>query len=87
MGPLRIQLSSYLYLVSICFIELNVLRIPQSKIYHVVNGDFLAYFFNLFVLNLLKINSYKCNKGHQGYSTMLPSILMLLYCVYMHDIG
>jgi hypothetical protein len=43
MVPLRIQLSSYPYLVSICFIELDVLRIPQSQIYHAINRDFLAY--------------------------------------------
>jgi hypothetical protein len=39
MASLIIQLSSYPYLVSICFIELDVLRIPQSQIYHVINGD------------------------------------------------
>jgi hypothetical protein len=39
MGTLKIQLFLYPYLVSICFIDLNVLRIPKSQIYRVVNGD------------------------------------------------
>jgi len=38
MGTLRI-LSLYPYLVLICYIELDVLRIPKSQIYHAINGD------------------------------------------------
>ncbi len=44
MVTLKIQLSLYPYLVSIYFIELDVLRIPKSQIYYAVNGDFFAYF-------------------------------------------
>jgi hypothetical protein len=44
MVPIRIQLSLYPYLVSICFIELDVLRIPQSQIYHVIHRDFFGLF-------------------------------------------
>jgi hypothetical protein len=44
MGTLKLQLLLYPYLVSICFIKLDVLRIPKSKINHVVNGDFFSYF-------------------------------------------
>jgi hypothetical protein len=84
MGILRIQWSLDPYLVSICFIELDVLRIPKSQIYHALNGDFFAYFLNLFVFNLLEVDSYKCNRGHQRYSIILPSISMLFYCIYMH---
>jgi hypothetical protein len=66
MWTLRIQWSLYPYLVSICFMELDVLKIPKSQIYHIINGDFFAYFKNLFVFNLLEVDFYKCNKGHQG---------------------
>jgi hypothetical protein len=38
METLKIQLFLYPYLVSICFIKLDLLRIPKSQIYHVVNG-------------------------------------------------
>jgi hypothetical protein len=39
MGTLKIQLSLYPYLVSICLIELDVLRIPKLQIYCAINGD------------------------------------------------
>jgi hypothetical protein len=65
MGTLIIQLSLYPYLVSICLIELNVLRIPKSQSF--------------------EINSYKCNRRHQGYYIIFPSISMLFYYIYMHD--
>jgi hypothetical protein len=35
MGTLRIQLSLYPYLVSICLIELNVLRISKSQAFEI----------------------------------------------------
>jgi hypothetical protein len=44
METLKIQLFLYPYLVLICFIKLNVLRIPKSQIYHAINGDILSYF-------------------------------------------
>jgi hypothetical protein len=44
MGTIKLQLFFYPYLVSICFIKLDVLRIPKSQIYHAVNGEFFSYF-------------------------------------------
>jgi len=38
MGTLRVQ-CLYPYLVLICFIKLDVLKIPKSQIYHAINGD------------------------------------------------
>jgi hypothetical protein len=82
METLRIQLSLYPYLVSICPIEWNMLRIPKSRIYSAINRDFLPTFKN-FKKKSCEVNFYECNKGHQGYSVILPSISMLLYFIYM----
>jgi hypothetical protein len=51
-GILKIQLFLYPYLVSMCFIKLNMLMIPKSQIYHVVNGDifFLPFRIDLFLI-------------------------------------
>jgi hypothetical protein len=85
MGTLKIQLSLYPYLVSICFIEFNVLRIPKLQIYYAINGDTFCLLFKKSVFNLLEVNSYKFNREHQRYSIIIPSISMLVYCIYMHD--
>ncbi len=85
MGIFKIKLFLYSYLVSICFIKLDVLMIPKSQIYHAINRDFFLTFRIDLFFNLLEVNFYKCNRGHQGYSIILPSILMLLYGIYMHD--
>jgi hypothetical protein len=53
---------------------------------NVVSGDTFCLLLNLFIYNLLEVDSYQCNRGHQGYSIILPSIFLLFYCIYMHDI-
>jgi hypothetical protein len=72
--------------IDICFTEIDVLKIPKSQIYYPINEDSFYLLQNLFVFNLLKVDYYKCNIGHQGYSIILPSISMLNYYIYMHDI-
>jgi hypothetical protein len=39
MVTLKMQLSLYPYLISIYFIELDVLSIPKSQVCYAVNGD------------------------------------------------
>jgi len=48
-------------------------------------GILFAYFFLKIILNLLEVNSYKCNRKHQRYYIIFPSISMLFYYISMHD--
>jgi hypothetical protein len=84
MGTLIIQWSLYPYLVSICIIELDVLNIPKSQIYHAINGIYLLtfkiYLFLIFCKWILT-NVRKGTKGSLSYFHPFQCYFIAFICI------